>query len=230
MSRRAPLIAAGAGVLVVLLLVVVLVLPKVSAVRKANDALDAARTTQSELQGRLQQLKATEAQAQEIRAQLSALSAAVPPTAALPDLIRSLNDLADAAGVDFLTLAPGQPAAVAGGAAAAPGAAPGTAAPGPAALPVGVSVIPVSITLQGSYFAVDEYLFRLETLPRISNVNSINLGIGGGGYPQLALSFQANFFTTDTSAGPGSEPGSQGSSAPQGAPVPTPSASASATP
>ena len=66
MSRRAPLIAAGAGVLVVLLLVVVLVLPKVSAVRKANDALDAARTTQSELQGRLQQLKATEAQAQEI--------------------------------------------------------------------------------------------------------------------------------------------------------------------
>jgi Tfp pilus assembly protein PilO len=222
MKQRAPLIAAGASLLVVLLVVFLLVLPKVSAIHKANDDLAAARATQTQLQAHLEQLKATEAQAKQIRTELSKLSAAVPPTVALPDLIRTLNDLADAAGVDFLTLAPGQPSAVEG----APGTLPGTAAPVSGALPVGVSVVPVSVTLEGSYFSVDEYLFRLETLPRISKVNGLTLGIGTGGYPQLALSFQANFYTTDTSAGPGSQPGSQGAAAPQGSPLPTPSPSA----
>ncbi len=234
MRQRAPLIAAAAGVLVVLLVIFVLIMPKVSAVHKKQDALKAAQATQTELEAHLRELQATEKQAQDIRAQLAKLDANVPPTADLPGLIRTLNDMADQASVDFLSLSPGQPSAVQGAAAApsssaAPVPSVGGAAPG-GPLPVGVSVVPVSITLNGTYFACDEYLFLLETMPRISTVTSISLALGPSGYPQLALTLQANFFTTDTSAGPGSEPGSQGAGAPQGSPLPTPSAGGSASP
>lgn len=235
MRQRGPLIAAAGGVLVVLLMIFVLIMPKVSAVHKKQDALEAAQARQTELEAHLHELQATEKRAQEIRAQLAKLDANVPPTADLPGLIRTLNDMADQASVDFLSLSPGQPSAVQGASAALPAA---SAAPPPAVggstagggLPLGVSVVPVSITLNGTYFACDEYLFLLETMPRISTVTSISLALGPSGYPQLALTLQANFFTTDTSAGPGSEPGSQGAGAPQGSPAPAPSPSGTASP
>jgi hypothetical protein len=59
----------------------------------------------------------------------------------------------------------------------------------------------------GGFFAVDEFLFRLETLPRQMKVINLTVGAGPEGLPQLQISMSAEAYTTDTSAGPGSIPG-----------------------
>ena len=87
----------------------------------------------------------------------------------------------------------------------------------------------MTITINGDFFAVDQYLFRLEVLPRISKVLSISLAPGPDRLPELSLSIQADFFTTDTSAGPGTVPGAQGAGS-QPIPAPAPSTSATPTP
>jgi Tfp pilus assembly protein PilO len=240
MMRRGPLIAAGVGAVVVLLVIVVLIVPKVSEIHRTNDQLTAARQEQGNLETQLAQLKATQERAKAISTELALLDAAVPPEENLPDLIRMLNDAADQSGVTFMTIAPSQPVTVAGAAgASAPPPGGSTSAPptpqpsgalqgtGLTSLPEGISVLPMSITVEGTYFAVDEYLFRLESLPRISKVTTITLGLGSGGYPTLSLAFTVNFYTTDVSAGPGSQEGSQTVG---GIVVPPPSPSASPTP
>jgi Tfp pilus assembly protein PilO len=236
MRQRGPLIAGIAGGLAAILVIVFLIVPKLGDIRHTQDDLSAAIQQQQELQTQLAQLKATEARAKEIRTQLALLDAAVPAEADLPDLIRTLNDTADQSGVAFMSLSPGQPTSVEGSAPVS--GTPGATTFGSTSLPVGISVIPMSIQIEGSYFAVDEYLFRLETLPRLSKVVTISLTTGSGGYPTLALQMSANFYTTDVSAGPGSVPGSQtsggappsttGTSVPQASP--TPSGSPSPTP
>jgi hypothetical protein len=232
-SRRGPLVAALIGLAVSLLVIFALILPKISSVNSTNKAVDEARSEQSVLQGKLAQLKDTAARAEEFRKRLQVLEAEVPPTTDLPGLIRLLNDAADHSAVDFMSIAPAQPTIAVPGSAAAPatlpspGASPGTTGTtGTLGGTASVSVIPVTITVEGSFFAVDEYLFRLETLPRASKVMTIALTVGTGGLPQLSLTLTVNFFTSDTSAGPGSQPGSQDSgqaSTGTVGPTPTPS-------
>ena len=226
MRQRGPLIAGIIGALATILVIAFLIVPKLGEIRDTNDQLDAAVAQQHVLEAELAQLKATEADAKEIRSQLALLDAAVPAEADLPDLIRTLNDTADQSGVDFMSLAPSQPVAVDNSVA-------GDGVNGSTALPVGISIVPLNIQIEGSYFAIDEYLFRLETLPRLSKVTTMSLTTGSSGYPTLALTLSANFYTTDVSSGPGSVPGSQesggapatgagGSTPPPTGSVPTP--------
>jgi hypothetical protein len=223
-SRRGPLVAALIGLAVSLLVIFALILPKISSVNSTNKAVDEARSEQSVLQGKLAQLKDTAARAEEFRKRLQVLEAEVPPTTDLPGLIRLLNDAADHSAVDFMSIAPAQPTIAVPGGGSATQASTGTT--GTLGGTASVSVIPVTITVEGSFFAVDEYLFRLETLPRASKVMTIALTVGTGGLPQLSLTLTVNFFTSDTSAGPGSQPGSQDSgqaSTGTVGPTPTPS-------
>jgi Tfp pilus assembly protein PilO len=186
MSKRGPLLAAGAGVLVIVVMVAGLILPKASGIRAKQAEVEQARTEESALRLRLEQLQAAKDGAKSTRKNLAALDAQVPPTADLPGLIRLLNTTAAQADVDFLTLAPGQPAPDATGR---------------------LSVVPIQVTVIGRFFAVDEYLFLLEDLPRVSKVLSIDLGPGPDNLPQLQVNASVEFYTTDVSAGPGSIPG-----------------------
>jgi Tfp pilus assembly protein PilO len=201
MRNRQPLIAAVAGLGLAVLIIAVLILPKVSQVRARQKQVAQAQAQGQQLRLQLQQLQALAKQAPAERAKLAALRAAVPPTVDLPGLIRLLNGAAEQSGVDFTSLSPGQPA-------------PGT--------DTRVSVIPVSITVGGTFFAVDQYMIQLETLPRAIKVLSI--AVAPGGTSELQVTLSANFFTTDTSAGPGSAPGPTG---PAGAPAPSASPTAS---
>jgi Tfp pilus assembly protein PilO len=233
MKQRGPLIVAGAGAVIAILVIMMLIMPKLAQIKTANDGLSAAVQQQSLLETQLRTLNETAAKAKAIRTQLDLLDAAVPTQIREPEMIRMLNDTADQAGVDFMSISPGTPitvgASLSTGSPGATGAsgtdatvtpppAESTAPPAesiaPAApvaptLPVSISIMPVNILIQGSYFAVDEYLFRLENLPRLSKVLTISLTTGTDGYPQLSLTLTANFYTTDTSSGPGSLPGAQ---------------------
>ena len=53
-------------------------------------------------------------------------------------------------------------------------------------------------------------MFRLETIPRISKVTTFQLAPAAGAYPNLQLTIQVNFYTTDVSAGPARIPATVG--------------------
>ena len=68
--------------------------------------------------------------------------------------------------------------------------------------------------MSGGYFAIDEFLFLLETLQRAAKVTTLAITPGTGGETTtttsastLQLQMTVEFYTTDTSAGPGSNPG-----------------------
>ena len=198
MNRKPALIAALVGAVLSVVLVVGLITPKAGQVKAKQKDIHEAQQQQASLQAQLEQLQAAAKDAPKDRKKLAVLKAEIPPTADLPGLIRLLNTSADRSGVDFQTIAPGQPTAAGS-----------------------YSVIPVQVTVIGGFFAVDQYLYLLETLPRVSKVTAVAIAPGPNGLPQLTVNLTANFYTTDASAGPGSIPGGTQPVAPAPTPAPT---------
>ncbi len=74
----------------------------------------------------------------------------------------------------------------------------------------GLSKITVGVSATGTYFDVTDFMYQIETLPRAAIVTNLSLAPGQTsqtGVPQLTLTASIQTYTSDTSAGPGSEPG-----------------------
>jgi Tfp pilus assembly protein PilO len=188
-NRRAPIVAAAIAVVVALLLVFLLVLPKMREVGEAEDQLQAAQDQEIALAAELRALQQAQEQAPETEQEIAAIDDAIPPTADLPALFRLLDSAASRAAVDFFSFTPGTPVV------------------DPTSQ---YSTISSQVTVTGGYFAIDEFLFLLETLPRAAKVTTI--AVTGTTTEEtttssLQLQMTVEFFTTDTSAGPGSIPG-----------------------
>jgi Tfp pilus assembly protein PilO len=189
--RRGPIIAGAIIAVVAVLAVFFLVLPKMHEVSKTQEDVTAAEAQEAALRAQLASLKEAQANAPQVKAKIAALSNEVPPTADLPALIRLLSAAADGSAVDFFTMAPAAPQLD----------------------PTGqFSTIPTAISVTGGYFALDQFLFRLESLPRAAKVISVSITPGGAAPPgstvnSLSMQLSVEFYTTDTSAGPGSVPG-----------------------
>jgi Tfp pilus assembly protein PilO len=186
LKQRGPLAVGLVGAGLILALLLGLIMPKAGQIKTRQRHLDQAKQQQASLAVQLEQLRAVAERAPENRRRLSVLRAAVPEVADLPGMIELVNVAAADADVDFMSVAPGQPTSAAGSK---------------------VSLVPTQITVLGRYFAIDEFLRRLENLPRISKVMTVALTQGPRGLPQLAMNLTAEFYTTDVSAGPGSTPG-----------------------
>jgi Tfp pilus assembly protein PilO len=190
-GRRGPLIAGAVAVVVAFLAVVLLVLPKMSQVGEAQDELQAAQDQELALEAQLRSLEEAQEQAPETERQIALVEDEVPPTADLPTLFRLLDSAADRSAVDFFSFSPGSPVTD----------------------PTGqFSTIASQVTVTGGYFALDEFLFLMETLPRAAKVVSIAVApgaptLGVSSATSLQLQATVEFYTTDTSAGPGSVPG-----------------------
>jgi Tfp pilus assembly protein PilO len=183
-GRRAPIIAGAAAAIVSLLLVLFLVLPKLGQVADAQKELEEAQAQQQTLQSQLTALKQARDEAPQNEAEIREVERQVPPTADLPGLILLLRNAATSSGVQVMSVTP---------------------APPTAADTAGFSSILVSASGQGSYFAVVDYLYSVETLPRAATVESIDLTpIEGTG---LTFAATITLYTSDVSSGPGSEPG-----------------------
>src|SRR3954468_19885516 len=100
---------------------------------------------------------------------LSQIATKVPDNPALPSLIRQLSAAADGAGVNLLSLAPGQPTITAaplaatttsGGATTSAGSTASTAAAAP------LATIPLTVQVQGTYFNVEQFFSAGEALSR----------------------------------------------------------------
>lgn len=209
MSRRGPIIAAIVIVLVAVLAFFFLVRPKMTQVTETREMVDQARADEVALRSELARLEAVREDAPRIRRQLARFRKAVPPVADLPGLINLLQDAANVADVEFFSISPAAPAASPTGAAAE---------------------IPASIQVIGSFFQVDEFLFRLETMPRAAKVITIEVAEAGAeeegvdtGVFRLDVTMSTEFYTTDTAAGPGAPV--DAIEAPAATPTPTPSPS-----
>jgi Tfp pilus assembly protein PilO len=194
-NRRAPIIAGVIAVAVALLAVFLLVRPKMSEVSTTEDDLQTAEDQEVTLAAQLNALQDAQAAAPETEQEIAAIDAEIPPTADLPSLFRLLQGAADRSVVDFFSFTPGTPA-------------PNTAGT--------FSTIASQVTVSGGYFAIDEFLFLLETLPRAAKVTTLAVTPSSAASGEtttttstgnLQLQLTVEFYTTDTSAGPGSVPG-----------------------
>jgi Tfp pilus assembly protein PilO len=191
-NQRAPIIA-GAILLVALLAVFLMVLPKMSEVGETEDRLQQAQDQEINLAAQLNALEDAQAAAPETELEIAAIDAQVPQTADLPRLFRELQGAADRAAVDFFSFTPGTPVPHLTGS---------------------YSTIASQITVSGGYFAIDQFLFLLETLQRAAKVTTLAVTPSAGGEETtttststLQLQITVEFYTTDSSAGPGSIPG-----------------------
>lgn len=183
--RRGPLIAAAAFVLVAVLGVFLLVFPKMSDVTEAEDQLVEAEDQAQVLRTELERREEVAGAAVETEALIRRLEAQVPPTADLPGMVRLLAQSADQAGVEFFSVAPGAPTADASG---------------------GFSLIPTTVSVNGGFFALDEFIWRLEELPRAAKVMNLSMSPGGEEAGDLSMQLTIELYTTDASSGPGSDP------------------------
>lgn len=156
----------------------------------ANLRTQAAQVDQTNqtLQAQIAHLRA---QAKDLPAQqrkLAEIATKVPDSPALPTLIRQLSAAADSAGVNLVSLAPGQPALVQAAAVVRPGAPAAPAAPAASAATASapgalLAAIPLQIQVQGSYFNLEQFFSAVEGLPRamlVSQFNAAPLAEGSG--------------------------------------------------
>ena len=143
--------------------------------------ITAAEGKEQELQSTRVRLRALEAGRGAQQAQLEQLRRLIPPQPDVAGFILGANDAAVRAEVDWVSVAPASPVAGEAG---------------------GPSSIGVSIAVNGEFFALVDYLRRLENMGRLVVVDSLQLAPAGeaGGLLRLSATLSARIFTTAGSA------------------------------
>lgn len=129
--------------------------PKGDSLDKTKADVAAERKTTQDLRGRLSRLQAEAKNASRQQALLGRLNDAVPEQPDEAEFILQANAIAQESGIEFLSISPTPPV---GGA--------------------GPSTIGLTITINGSFFQVKNYLTKLESLERLVIVDGINLSSG----------------------------------------------------
>jgi Tfp pilus assembly protein PilO len=164
-------------------------------ITQLNAQVATVRQQVAELEAQLKHLQELKAAEPKLRAKLARFDTALPREPRLPEFILQINDVAAKARVDFIAVAPSQPAAQVG---SGGGATTNTAS--------GLQQISVSVSTRGSYFALQNFLYRLETLNRALRVDTFSIGRAGaqtsGGSPQLQVSLSMRMFMSPASGVP----------------------------
>jgi Tfp pilus assembly protein PilO len=164
-NRKVVLAAVGALLAVSGLWYMLLWSPQSSALSKAKARTAAAVQKQSDLGIQLRGLQKAKLTLPQSKDRLSRMATAIPDDPGLADLIDQVNAAAKAAGVDFLTLTPQAPPTKTG---AAPVAAKKQTV-------AGVDDLTLSVTAQGSYFQLTDFMNKLNALPRLVVIDTMAL-------------------------------------------------------
>ena len=198
MNRRAVIVGLAGAVVLSLLWFFLLWSPQGKRLDAADERKAAAEQTNSQLQVTLDRLRDLEERRPELQDQLAQLRRAVPDQPQLARILLTANEAAERSGVELTTVTPTKPAAGAaattattappssgstGGSggttttttAAASGTTPATTAPAPAA----PSAITLQLDVTGGYFQILDFLNRIDDVPRIVVVDSLDLGTEG---------------------------------------------------
>jgi Tfp pilus assembly protein PilO len=168
----------GVGVVAVLVAGwFLLVSPQRSHIASLHTQTASQQQSNAALQTRVNQLEQQKRNQPAEQAKLDKINTQVPSDPQLPTLIRQLSAAAQGAGVDLVSMQPSQPQAVA---AAAPAASSVTAAgaAAPAASPL--DAIPVSITITGSYYNLENFFHHVEGLTRAMLVTQFSITPASG--------------------------------------------------
>jgi Tfp pilus assembly protein PilO len=164
----------------------------------------------------LQDLKRNE---KELRAEFAKLENALPVEPAVSDFILDVQEAADQAGISFLSIAPSLPTAMAGASAPTPAASSSpaptageeaeAATSAPTTTAPSVQNIAVSLTANGKFFTIEDFVAKLEKLERALRVTQFSLSgsggdtaasgaaapaAGGTGNPNVSLSISLQIF------------------------------------
>jgi Tfp pilus assembly protein PilO len=183
MKRQLPLVAVIAPALLIAAVVSYLLLVKPKQDEGARLGNEIAEL-QSKVDAALAAKHANDRQPETtIRvADLFRLTKAMPDQTDMPGIMIELDSVATAAGVSFSSITPGAPA-----------------------VKTGYSAIPISLTFEGSYYDLADFLFRLRNLVvvrdgdlgaggRLFSLDSLNLQEGPRGLPQVQAGLTVNAY------------------------------------
>lgn len=148
-----------------------------------GERLATARSQEDALRATLAQL--TRLSSGTSKEDLARLHRLVPAEPDLDGFIRTMNDVAAKAQVDWSSLVPSPPV------------------PGPAG---GPAAIGLTIQVRGTFFQILDYLKRLESLERLVVIDGIDLSSAGesGGTPKLAVNLRGRTFASGVGLAAGS--------------------------
>jgi type IV pilus assembly protein PilO len=156
------------GLLIIVLVVVgyyfLLLRPLLGTLDARAQERSAKESELASLQQEVAQLEAAKRNAPETERQLLELAKRVPTQPEIPTLVVQIEDVADASGVSQLSIEPGTPGPPPGGG--------------------NFSVVPVTMSFEGTYEQLQDFLLRTRNLARLVTVNSVTycrvvpLGVG----------------------------------------------------
>lgn len=165
-SRRLPLAAGIAALLLIAVWYFLLWAPQAKGLRAAHQAQATAEQQVAQLRSQEVRLRAILKQVPADKAELAILDAALPDTPRLDQALDLFHQAASATGVTLASLSPSNPTINQGG--APPGQRPS------------IPSITVTMNVQGSFDQIRAFLAALEALPRTVVVDKVSLTTGTG--------------------------------------------------
>lgn len=203
MTRRNMLIAGAVAGAVLILWYLLLWSPRKADLSEARDRRESAESKRDELAARVARLRAAQKDEPMKRAQVEALRTTIPDEPNLAAFILDTNDAASKSGIDFISVAPSEPAEAVGTDSAV--AVSTSTAGGTAAVP---SKLPAEIKLQlqitGGYFQVLDFLNRMGEMPRL--VITDGLTVNSDSDARLSVGVTARMFVRAVPPGFGGVP------------------------
>ena len=186
MTRRNMLIAGVAAALILVLWYFLLWAPRKTELSEAKERRGTAERQRTELAARVERLRAAQKDEPMKRAQIEALRTTIPDEPNLAAFILDTNDAANKAGIEFISVAPSEPAAASG--------AVGPTAVSTAAAPAGALPAEIRLQLQitGGYFQVLDFLNRVGEMPRL--VVTDGLTVNSDDSAKLSVGLNARMF------------------------------------
>ena len=157
MKRNVLIIAGAAFLAVVLAWFFLFYSPLGDDLKSAQDSVSLEEGKTQDLQTTLTRLTATAKNATQQQAQLRKFDQAIPQKPDEGEFIIELNKIATSAGIKLLSVSPSPPSAVGSS-----------------------STIALTISIEGSFFQVKNYLTQLESLERLVIIDGLNISAGGG--------------------------------------------------
>jgi Tfp pilus assembly protein PilO len=198
---RMPLLIAGGGLVVAIILWVALIAPQ-------NTKLASLQSQQTQLQGQEQQLQsrltALQSEGQKLSANcadLQKISTQIPSVQSPTDIDaeessfeHQFNDLASTSGVTLSQFSGFTPAGAAG--TTAPTTSAGTTSP------AGVTAVPTTLTVQGNYGQITAFINGLDSFPRLFVIQKFVLGYGQASTATASSAATASVSSSSASATP----------------------------
>jgi Tfp pilus assembly protein PilO len=208
MNRRAILLLVGGAVVVLAGWYLFLWGPSHRQLDDAKKRRANAESQQAQLQVAVDRLRSAQKDEPLQRAKLESLRTAIPDTPNLAQFIFDTNDAATKSGIDFISISPSLPTAVATAtttttSTTVAGAATTTTVAGTATAPATTGSAPaqilVTLQIKGGYFQVLDFLNRLDRLPRLVVTDAVNINADERG--ALTVGMTARMFVRAVPSG-----------------------------